>query len=206
MRNPLTNLVSIPWLWNAVQRAFGAPQFKRELYRSKLHPGSRFLDFGCASGHLADAFVGFEYYGIDIDHKAITAAKQRFKGVPSVHFLAADICTRPFSAGFFDEILFAATVHHLTDEVLSSALRELHYCLKPGGVVHIFDPVYRPADRWYQRFHRSFDQGRHTRTTEEILDLIVSLHLFEVGEPSYHRSYGALIQDCDFVYLPLRKV
>ncbi len=49
MRNPLTNLVAIPWLWNFVQKILGAPDFKRELYRSALHPGSRLLYFGCAS-------------------------------------------------------------------------------------------------------------------------------------------------------------
>lgn len=206
MRNPFKNLVSIPWLWDVVQRVLGAPQFKRELYRSKLHPGSRLLDFGCADGHLTDAFLDFDYYGIDLDQRAITAAQRRFDGISNVHFLAADICTRPFSMDFFDEVLFAATIHHLTDNSLKSIVQELYYCLKPGGVIHIFDPVFQPTDRWYQRFHRALDQGGHTRTTEKILDIIVPLHLFEVGEPGYYRSYGALIQDCDFVYLPLGKV
>lgn len=199
------NLVSVPWLWNFVQQILGAPTFKRELYRSKLTPGSRLLDFGCASGHLADAFADHDYYGVDLDPKAIEAAKTRFKDKPNMHFIAADLRVKPFQPDFFDEILFAATVHHLTDALLQELLTELHYCLKTGGTIHIFDPVYQPNDRWIQRFFRSIDQGKFTRTTQQIIDLVKPLNLFDIGEPSYHPPYGALMQDCDFVYLPLIK-
>ncbi|MFA5800376.1 MAG: class I SAM-dependent methyltransferase [Candidatus Peribacteraceae bacterium] len=205
MKNPFTSLVSIPRLWNGVQVVLGAPTFKRELYRSKLHPGSRLLDFGCASGHLADAFLDFDYYGVDLDPHAIASARERFKGRQNMHFIAADLRTRPFATDFFDEILFAATVHHLTDSLMRELLTELHHCLKPGGVVHLFDPVYKPTDRWWQRFFRAIDHGKYTRSTEEIIAIIEPLKLFRIGIPSYHPPYGALLQDCDFLYLPLKK-
>ena len=206
MKNPLTNLVSVPWLWNGVQTVLGAPDFKRKLYSSKLHPGSRMLDFGCASGHLADAFAGFDYYGVDLDADAIAAAKKRFSGKPNMHFIAADLRTRPFPADFFDEILFAATVHHLTDDLMRELMAELHYSLKPGGSIHLFDPVFKPSDRWWQHFFRKIDQGKYTRSTEEIVAIIEPLKLFAVGTPSFHPPYGALLQDCDFLYLPLKKI
>ena len=202
----LTNLVSMPGLWAFVQQHLGAPEFKRELYRSKLCTPCRLLDFGCASGHLGDAFRDLEYYGVDLDPVAIEAAKRRFHDQPTMHFLASDIRERPFPMEFFDEILFAGTAHHLDDNLLGSVLTELHFCLKRGGTVHLFDPVFHEPVRWFQRLMRRIDQGRYTRTLAQILAIVEPLELFESGEFSYHPPYGALLQDCDFLYLPLKKV
>jgi SAM-dependent methyltransferase len=164
MSRIVTNLMSLPGTWDLVQVVLGSPRFKRELYLSKLHPPGKLLDFGCANGHLSDAFEAFEYYGVDLDPEAITVAEQRHRDRPNLHFLAADLCTRPFSENFFDEVLFACTVHHLSDEMLRRLLIELHYCLKPGGVIHIFDPVFREPILWSHRVMRGLDQGKHPRT------------------------------------------
>lgn len=198
-------VVSIPGVWDLIQAVLGAPDFKRELYLSKLHPPGRLLDFGCANGHLADAFGEFEYHGVDLDPVAIAAAQRRYRGRPEKHFLAADLRTRPFPQGYFDEILFACTVHHLDNETLGSLLIELHYCLKPGGTVHLFDLVFRERILWSQRLMRRLDQGKYTRTLAQILAVVEPLGLFDCGEPSFHTPYGALIQDCDVLYLPLSK-
>jgi SAM-dependent methyltransferase len=58
-------------LWNLVQNILGCPDFKSNLYRSVLRPPGRLLDFGCANGHIAEVFLEFDYYGIDIDPDAI---------------------------------------------------------------------------------------------------------------------------------------
>jgi SAM-dependent methyltransferase len=205
MDNPFTNLVAMPAVWNLTQEILGAPDFKRKLYTSVLHPPCRLLDFGCASGHLADAFVDFEYYGLDIDPHAIAAAAARFRDKPNMRFVAADIRDQPFEPNFFDEILFAATVHHLTDDQLRTVMRELYTCLRPGGVIHIFDPVLQDKDGWQAHLLRRLDQGRQPRSVPQIQELVASLDLYTLGEPSLHRPYGALLQDCDFVHLPLTK-
>jgi hypothetical protein len=62
---------NINLFWDRVQDVLGAPTFKRELYRSKLHPPGRLPDFGCATGHTADAFSEFEYFGVDLAPNAI---------------------------------------------------------------------------------------------------------------------------------------
>jgi len=198
-------LLAVPILWDSVQVVLGAMEFKRNLYLSKLHPPGKLLDFGCADGHIADAFTGFDYYGVDVDPVAIEAAKQRYRDRPNMHFIAADLCTRPFSADEFDEILFAGTIHHLDDERLLSLLRELHYCVKTDGVIHVFDLVRQDKDGWSQKLMRRLDQGEYTRTLPQIVSLIESLRLFHCGQPSFHTPYGQLLKDCDVAYLPLRR-
>jgi len=203
--NLFHKIVSYPRIWNLVQGVLGAPEFKSQLYRSMLTAPGKLLDFGCASGHLSGAFSEFDYYGVDLDEVAVACAKKEFLDRPNMHFLAADLRDRPFSQGFFDEILFAGTAHHLDDRLFESLLGEFHYCLKPGGKIHLIDPVFQEKDGWRQRLMRRIDRGRHTRTLEEILAIVVSLRVFECGQPSFHRPYGAILTDCDFLYLPLTK-
>jgi SAM-dependent methyltransferase len=194
------------YLWNSVQIVFGAPEFKKKLYRSVLHPPGRLLDFGCASGHIASAFLEFDYYGVDIDPAVIQVAEASFKEHPNAHFIAADICSRPFDEGYFDEILFAGTAHHLPDDLFGPILKNLHFCLKPRGVIHLFDPVLQPKDGLGQKFMRHiFDRGKHPRTREQLVNLIAPLDIFEIGKASFHPPYGQLITDCDVLYLPLQK-
>src|SRR5207302_1178328 len=68
-----------PYVWNLTQNLLGSPEFKRTLYSSVLRPPGRLLDFGCATGHIAEAFLDFEYYGVDLDPKAIETARARFE-------------------------------------------------------------------------------------------------------------------------------
>ena len=156
-------ILSVPLVWDLVQIVLGFKKFKQDLYLSKFHPPSKLLDFGCANGHIADAFSEFDYHGVDIDPDAIEVAKRRFRGRPNMHFIAADLCSRPFPAEEFDNILFACTVHHLDDENLLRLLKELHYCVKTNGIIHIFDPVRQDKDGWSQKLMRRLDQGQHTR-------------------------------------------
>ena len=190
----IKRLMSVPILWDSVQVVLGAMKFKRELYLSKLHPPGKLLDFGCADGHIADTFAGFDYYGVDIDPVAIEAAKQRFRDRPNMHFIAADLCTRPFPADKFDEILFACTIHHLDDERLLRLLKELHYCMKPDGVIHVIDMVRQDKDGWSQNLMRRLDQGKYTRTLPQIVSLIESLGLFRCGKPSLHTPLWSVSQ------------
>src|SRR5271154_5386924 len=134
----IKGLLSSPIIWDCIQSVLGATQFKRELYLSKLRTPGKLLDLGCADGHIADAFIEFDYHGVDIDPVAIEAAKRRFRDRPNMHFIAADLCTRPFPPDEFDSILFACTIHHLDDDSLLRLLKELHYCMKPEGIIHIF--------------------------------------------------------------------
>jgi len=193
-------------VWDVIQTVLGAPDFKRKLYTSVLgSERGKLLDFGCADGNTAEACSNFEYYGIDLDERFIQSAQRRFAGTPNLRFLCADLKSRPFGGNFFDQVLFAGTAHHLTDALYTDMLRELHHCLKPAGTIHVLDPVLQNNDGWQQRLLRRMDRGRFPRTTQQLIDLIPP-GCFEVGTRTYHTPYGALIQDCDFVHLPLTKL
>jgi len=200
-----SDMVSSSAVWNAIQRVLGAPDFKRRLYSSVLAPSGRLLDFGCANGHVADVFQRYEYYGLDRDSRAIRRAAEVFRAHPNMQFICADIRTHPFAENYFDQILFAGTIHHLPDPLLEEVLVEMHRALKPGGTVHIIEPVRQESDGWQPRLLRWLDRGKYPRSLNQIRKLVDKTKGFEPGVPTLHRPYGALFQDCDFVHLPVRK-
>jgi SAM-dependent methyltransferase len=202
----LSDLISSPTIWNVIQHVLGAPDFKKQLYSAVLGPSGRLLDFGCANGHIADVFLRYEYYGLDLDPRAIKRAAEVFRAHANMHFLCADIRTRPFSEGYFDQVLFAGTIHHLDERQLSDVLVEMQRLLKPGGTIHIVEPVRQASDGWQPRLLRWLDRGRHPRNLKQIKEAVEATNGLEPGIATLHRPYGALIQDCDFVHLPVRKV
>jgi SAM-dependent methyltransferase len=200
------HLLSTPIIWNIIQRILGAPEFKKRLYSSVLAPGGRLLDFGCANGHTAGTFLQHEHYDVDLDVRTIRHATRAYRAHTSMHLICADLRRRPFPRDYFDKVPFAATVHPVTAQMFLEILIEMHRSLKPKGTIHIIDPVRQPSDGWQARLLRSLDRGCYSRTEAQIRDLVQATRVFEMGASSLHRPFGALIWDCDFVHLPVKKL
>lgn len=78
-------------------------------------PGSRVLDVGCAEGYLAAELVahrGCTVVGIEPDHRAATAARER-----GIEVLELDVEAVPLAAARFDVVVFADVLEHLRDPV-----------------------------------------------------------------------------------------
>lgn len=104
-----------------------------------LKPGSRILDFGCASGRmmrfLSDRADTCEIWGADINADCIHWCKQYMK--PPFHFLT---CTThphlPFEDRYFD-LIYAGSVFTHIDDLAEAWLLELRRILSPGGMAYI---------------------------------------------------------------------
>ena len=105
--------------------------------------GGRLLDVGYAYGFfmaLADK-SGFRTYGIDISSHALQEARRYTHGL--LLYLDVSRCPLPFANNSLDVITYMNTLEHLQNYYAS--LCESLRVLKPGGVVHIYVPVY---GRW----------------------------------------------------------
>ncbi|MBI4454432.1 MAG: class I SAM-dependent methyltransferase [Acidobacteria bacterium] len=92
--------------------------------------GSRWLDLGCAYGFLVEQArqKGYGAIGCDISHYAL-AQNSRLR-----EFLAeADALTLPFQSDCLDMITAFDLLEHLDNP--AQALREIHRCLAPDGVL-----------------------------------------------------------------------
>ncbi|HET9733608.1 MAG TPA: methyltransferase domain-containing protein [Acidimicrobiales bacterium] len=87
---------------------------------SALAPGTRVLDFGCATQPYRDLFgPGVDYVGADLP------------GNPEAHIELRDDGTVPLPDSSFDMVLSTQVLEHVVDP--ARYLAECHRLLKPGG-------------------------------------------------------------------------
>jgi SAM-dependent methyltransferase len=104
-----------------------------------LSPGMRLLDAGCGPGTITAAFCGAvgQVVGIDIEPKAITAARQLTGDGASANlrFEVADMMSLPFGPQEFDAVFFHAVLYHQPPEAIERTLAEARRVLKPDGLI-----------------------------------------------------------------------
>ena len=125
MSRMISSLMSLPGVWNLVQSSLGAPAFKGSEPLSLANSMPRVV---CSTSAVPTAMWPMPSRRSSITGWISTrprspTRKRRYGDRPNMHFLAADLRTRPFPEDFFDEVLFACTVHHLDDDTFRSLPR-----------------------------------------------------------------------------------
>lgn len=124
--------------------------------------GKKILDLGCGAGEAAVYFAlqKADVCACDVaeDLLAVAGCLADKFGV-SVKFSAASSGTLPYPDGSFDYVFGNGVLHHVE---LSSAAREVHRVLRPGGKAFFVEPLpYNPVIHIYRRMAtkvRSLDE------------------------------------------------
>lgn len=93
------------------------------------------LDLGCGNGRDLRHFesLGINVAGLDFSIAQLKVVQSRARTTPLI--VCGDVCNLPFTDNLADGAILVATLHHLTSESERlTALREVHRCLKPGGL------------------------------------------------------------------------
>jgi SAM-dependent methyltransferase len=113
------------------------------------------LDFGCGPGRDLKVFAGLGHIAIGLEGSArFTAMARSHSGcaVWQQDFLKLDLPDQ-----YFDGVFANATLFHVPSQELPRVLRELHACLKPGGVLFSSIPRGHNEEGWndgrYGVFH-----------------------------------------------------
>jgi SAM-dependent methyltransferase len=199
----IKKIINIPLVWNMGQNIVGANPWKNRLYPSVFHSRGTLLDFGCSMGNNTEAFLDFDYYGVDLDADAIFAATERWKGQSHVQFECRHILEGEYKSNFFDHVLFACAGHHISDEDMQPIIDALLTTLKSGGELHFFDVLRQPGkDQFTTRLIMNNDQGKHMRTKEQYEEIFRPYH---VVEQQLFPSPDRLIKLQDMFYVRLVK-
>jgi tRNA (cmo5U34)-methyltransferase len=101
------------------------------------------LDLGAGTGLLAailrEQFPKARFTLIDISEEMLARARERFAG-QDVSIVTGDY-SKEAIPGWFDAIVSALSIHHLTDDDKAALFRRIFQALKPGGVFVNADEV-----------------------------------------------------------------
>lgn len=109
------------------------------------HPAAtRFVDFGCGSGEMAEALVGSDWKvsGLDLSPGMIRYANA--KSLPNARFFVADAAKTDLPGDSFDVAFATALFHHLPPAARVPVLAEMRRVVRPGGLVIVFE--HNPAN------------------------------------------------------------
>ena len=103
---------------------------------AKLKPGSKIIDIGCGTGHLAKHLSdkGFQVTGIDFSKSMLEIARKRCQ---SCTFIIADIAEFNYSAELYDAAILSFSIIHLKDDEIEKVLQKTYSALKPGSYAFI---------------------------------------------------------------------
>jgi ubiquinone/menaquinone biosynthesis C-methylase UbiE len=106
--------------------------------RGRLLSRMRAIEIGCGSGRMTRAMAGVfgEVHAVDISAEMIARARKNLAGFPNVHLYkgsGADLPGLP-DRSFDFAFSFIVFQHIPSLEVIESYVREVHRCLKPGGL------------------------------------------------------------------------
>lgn len=150
--------------------------------------GGRVLDVATGKGQFVQDLVDelgsyTEIIGMDVSKAGAADFEERFAGLPSVRFLAADATAMPFPDESFDTVAIAGSLHHLADP--GRVLAEMRRVLRSGGAFIVFeqsrDHHQTKAELTHIRFHHWTEEilgiARPTYRKSALLDLVGSLGL-----------------------------
>ena len=113
------------------------------------------LDFGCGPGRDLCTFKALGHRAVGLEGAPSAAAMARLHSgceVLEQSFLQLDLLAERFDGVFANAVLF-----HVPRQVLPQVLRQLHACLRPGGVLFSSNPRGNGQEGWngqrYGVFH-----------------------------------------------------
>lgn len=161
-------ILSQPVIYDTLQNIMGARQIRRELVDTFVGPASvsRILDVGCGTAEILPYLpASVEYWGYDISHEYIEAARSRFGMRGNFHCGQLDRAALN-ELPKFDVVLLIGVLHHLDDDVAENLFALAREATSEGGRVITIDPCLSPGQNPVARFLIKRDRGQNVRDAD----------------------------------------
>jgi len=119
------------------------------------------LDFGCGTGtnlpFLRELFSNTALYGVDVSSRSLELASQR--NISDCKLTSYDGKNLPFEDAKFDLVVVSNVLHHIEPRHRLEMLKEITRCMKPDGLLVVFE--HNPANPVTRKVVRDcpFDAG-----------------------------------------------
>ncbi len=126
-------------------KPYSKRRIKIVLRAIKPRAHEKILDIGCGVGTFAFHCAKQEAktFGLDYSSESIKTANklcEQFKVSQHTSFLIANAMQLPFKNAYFDKIVSADFIEHITHDEKATLLKEMYRVLKPQGYIIIFTP------------------------------------------------------------------
>ena len=121
----------------------------------------RILELGSGSGHLTrrilKTYPEARVYAVDVSREMIVECR-RTTGDDALGFVRMDFHELCFSPRVFDLVVSSISIHHIDHKAKRKLFREVHDCLRPGGVLAYSDQFAGDDDEIYARHIRAWKE------------------------------------------------
>jgi ubiquinone/menaquinone biosynthesis C-methylase UbiE len=123
------------------------PLYYNFVQQLNLTGGETILDFGSGAGgeaiHLADSIQNKngKLTCLDISPTWLQVVKHRLSNYKDIDFIDGDITTKKIPDNSFDVIIVRLVLHDIPENQRKPVINQLYSILKPGGSVHIQEPI-----------------------------------------------------------------
>jgi len=181
MNNPIVaaghKLLSIPICYDAFQSAVGSVKFRSEFVveNANRFESSCVIDLGCGTASTANLLSkDIEYIGVDTSSKYLNTASHRIKN-KHLTLIESDIA----NSKWVEQIpepkkalgLALGIYHHITDEQLDKAIRNLAAVTAPQSTVISLDPVIDEKTTKLASWFARNDRGKFIREPNYYRDI-----------------------------------
>jgi len=152
--------------------AIGADRSMADFVREVLHlrRGEKVLDVGCGPGRLCRYVAAEDYWGIDVNARALDRARRKYPQAAE-RFLLLDPSREALPVRDFDLIVACGLLHHLPDERARRVFAFCHGHLRDGGRLITLDCAYEAGQHPIARLLAACDRGRFARAGPGYLEL-----------------------------------
>lgn len=152
----------------------------------------KILDLGSGTGILSPLFPNASYIGIDLDKRLVGFSRRIYPYV----FKVMDAQKLDFPNNYFNAVLIAGVIHHLSDKESEKVLSELKRILKKNGKVLLIEAI-PPIDKinFFGKILRKIDEGHDIREFSEYYQMFKKYFNVKRG----YKKRGGLVDYAVFV-------
>ena len=160
-------VLSLPKVYNALQRMFGGNSGRRAIVERFIRPkaGDRVLDIGSGTSAILEYMPDVQYVGYEPNPKYVESARSHF-GIRGEFFAGYFENDKLARHELFDIGILSGVLHHLNDGQAESLLGLLRSAIKPGGRLITLDNVFIDNQNPIARKLIEWDRGKNVRRVE----------------------------------------